>query len=179
MYTRGVPGSVHESVLDAIGATPLIRLRRVTEGLAPAIYVKAEWQNAGGSVKDRAALWMIRAAERSGALGPSGVIVEGTSGNTGIGLALVGGFLGYRTLIVVPDTTAAEKIAALRAYGAEVVLTPGGCPATTRATSSTWRRGSRRRLPAAGSPTSTATPRTPGPTTTPPRPRSGSRPAAA
>ena len=107
MYTRGVPGSVHESVLDAIGATPLIRLRRVTEGLAPAIYVKAEWQNAGGSVKDRAALWMIRAAERSGALGPSGVIVEGTSGNTGIGLALVGGFLGYHTLIVVPDTTAA------------------------------------------------------------------------
>ena len=128
MYTRGVPGSVHESVLDAIGATPLIRLRRVTEGLAPAIYVKAEWQNAGGSVKDRAALWMIRAAERSGALRPGGVIVEGTSGNTGIGLALVGGFLGYRTLIVVPDTTAAEKIAALRAYGAEVVLTPGGLP---------------------------------------------------
>ena len=91
MYTRGVPGSVHESVLDAIGATPLIRLRRVVEGLAPTIYVKAEWQNAGGSVKDRAALWMVRAAERSGALGPGGVIVEGTSGNTGIGLALVGG----------------------------------------------------------------------------------------
>lgn len=128
MYTRGVPGSVHESVLDAIGATPLIRLRRVVEGLAPTIYVKAEWQNAGGSVKDRAALWMVRAAERSGALRPGGVIVEGTSGNTGIGLALVGGFLGYRTLIVIPDTTAAEKIAALRAYGAEVLLTPGGLP---------------------------------------------------
>ncbi|GAA4888444.1 cystathionine beta-synthase [Actinomycetospora straminea] len=117
---------MHESVLDAIGATPLIRLRRVTEGLAPRVYVKAEWQNAGGSVKDRAALAMVRAAERSGALGPGGVIVEGTSGNTGIGLALVGGVLGYRTIIVVPDTTAAEKVAALRAYGAEVVLTPGG-----------------------------------------------------
>ncbi|MEJ2861897.1 PLP-dependent cysteine synthase family protein [Actinomycetospora flava] len=121
-------GAVHESVLDAIGATPLIRLRRVAEGLAPRIYVKAEWLNAGGSVKDRAALAMVRAAERSGDLRPGGVIVEGTSGNTGIGLALVGGYLGYRTLIVVPDTTAAEKIAALRAYGAEVVLTPGGLP---------------------------------------------------
>jgi cystathionine beta-synthase len=117
---------VHESVLDAIGATPLIRLRRVTDGLAPRIYLKAEWQNAGGSVKDRAALAMIRAAEASGDLRTGGVVVEGTSGNTGIGLALVGGFLGYRTVIVVPDTTAAEKVAALRAYGAEVVLTPGG-----------------------------------------------------
>ncbi len=113
-------------MLDAIGATPLIRLRRVTQGLAPRIYLKAEWQNAGGSVKDRAALAMIRAAEASGDLRPGGVVVEGTSGNTGIGLALVGGFLGYRTVIVVPDTTAAEKVAALRAYGAEVVLTPGG-----------------------------------------------------
>jgi cystathionine beta-synthase len=119
---------VHDSVLDAVGATPLIRLRRVTEGLAPRVYVKAEWQNVGGSVKDRAALWMVRDAERSGALRPGGVIVEGTSGNTGIGLALVGGVLGYRTVIVVPDTTAAEKIAALRAYGAEVRLTPGGLP---------------------------------------------------
>ncbi|MEJ2889061.1 PLP-dependent cysteine synthase family protein [Actinomycetospora aeridis] len=119
-------GAVHESVLDAIGATPLIRLRRLADGLAPRIYLKAEWQNAGGSVKDRAALAMVRAAERSGALAAGGVIVEGTSGNTGIGLALVGGVLGYRTVIVVPDTTAAEKIAALRAYGAEVVPTPGG-----------------------------------------------------
>lgn len=119
-------GAVHDSVLDAIGATPLIRLRRITEGLAPRIFLKAEWQNVGGSVKDRAALAMVRAAERSGDLRPGGVIVEGTSGNTGIGLALVGGVLGYRTLIVVPDTTAAEKIAALRAYGAEVVPTPGG-----------------------------------------------------
>jgi cystathionine beta-synthase len=121
-----VAGLVYDSVLDAVGATPLIRLRRVTEGLAPRVYVKAEWQNAGGSVKDRAALAMIRDAEASGALRPGGVIVEGTSGNTGIGLAMVGGHLGYRTLIVVPDTTAAEKVAALRAYGAEVVPTPGG-----------------------------------------------------
>ncbi len=119
-------GLVYDSVLDAVGATPLIRLRRVTEGLAPRVYVKAEWQNAGGSVKDRAALAMIRDAEARGALRPGGVIVEGTSGNTGIGLAMVGGHLGYRTLIVVPDTTAAEKVAALRAYGAEVVSTPGG-----------------------------------------------------
>ena len=113
-------------MLDAIGATPLIRLRRVSRDLAPRIYLKAEWQNAGGSVKDRAALAMIRAAEASGDLRPGGVVVEGTSGNTGIGLALVGGVLGYRTVIVVPDTTAAEKVAALRAYGAEVVRTRAG-----------------------------------------------------
>jgi cystathionine beta-synthase len=121
-----VTGPVHESVLDGIGATPLIRLHRVTGGLAPAVYVKAEYQNAGGSVKDRAALAMVRAAEADGSLAPGGVIVEGTSGNTGIGLALVGGQLGYRTVIVVPDKTSREKIAMLRAYGAEVVITPGG-----------------------------------------------------
>jgi cystathionine beta-synthase len=119
-------GPVFESVLDAIGASPLVRLRRLTAGPAPAVYVKAEYQNAGGSVKDRAALWMVRDAEERGVLRPGGTIVEGTSGNTGIGLALVGAQLGYRTLIVVPDKTSREKIAVLRAYGAEVVVTPGG-----------------------------------------------------
>lgn len=119
-------GPVHESVLDGIGATPLVRLRRLTEGLAPAVYVKAEYQNAGGSVKDRAALAMVRTAAADGSLAPGGTIVEGTSGNTGIGLALVGGQLGYRTVIVAPDKTSREKIAMLRAYGAEVVITPGG-----------------------------------------------------
>ena len=117
---------MHESVLDGIGGSPLIRLTRIADGVAAAVYVKAEYQNAGGSVKDRAALAMIRDAEERGTLRPGGTIVEGTSGNTGIGLALVGGHLGYRTLIVVPDKTSREKIAVLRAYGAEVVVTPGG-----------------------------------------------------
>jgi cystathionine beta-synthase len=112
--------AVYESVLDAIGETPLIRLNRLTEGLAVPVYVKAEFLNPGGSVKDRAALNMMRAAERDGLLRPGGIIVEGTSGNTGIGLAMVGAQLGYRAIVVVPDKTSAEKVALLRAYGAEV-----------------------------------------------------------
>ncbi|MHA6795007.1 PLP-dependent cysteine synthase family protein [Pseudonocardia bannensis] len=122
------PGPVHDSLLDAIGATPLVRLDRVTAGLPAAVYVKAEFANPGGSVKDRAALAMIDEAERSGALAPGGTVVEGTSGNTGMGLAMVAARRGYRCIVVVPDRTAREKIALLRAYGAEVVLTPGTVP---------------------------------------------------
>ncbi|GAA2607197.1 PLP-dependent cysteine synthase family protein [Paractinoplanes durhamensis] len=114
------------SVLDAIGETPLIRLTRVTAGIAAAVHLKAEFLNPGGSVKDRAALSMVNAAEASGELKPGGVIVEGTSGNTGIGLAIVGAQRGYRTIVVVPDKSSAEKVATLRAYGAEVVVTTGG-----------------------------------------------------
>ncbi|NMI01016.1 PLP-dependent cysteine synthase family protein [Pseudonocardia acidicola] len=126
--SSGPAGPVHESLLDAVGATPLIRLNRVTAGLAAAVYVKAEFANPGGSVKDRAALAMIQEAERSGALAPGGTVVEGTSGNTGVGLAMVAARCGYRCVVVVPDRTAREKIALLRAYGAEVVLTPGLVP---------------------------------------------------
>ncbi|MFF1254902.1 PLP-dependent cysteine synthase family protein [Pseudarthrobacter sp. NPDC058329] len=114
--------TVHESVLDAIGDTPLVRLRRLGEGLRPKVYAKLEFQNIGGSVKDRAALSMIRAAERDGLLAPGGTVVEGTSGNTGIGLALVAAHLGYRAVVFAPAATAAEKIRLLRAYGAEVHL---------------------------------------------------------
>lgn len=113
-----------DSVLDAIGGTPLIRLARI----APRVYVKAEFLNPGGSVKDRAALAMVLDAERRGALGPGGLIVEGTSGNTGIGLAIVAAQRGYRLTVVVPDKTSREKTAILRAYGAEVVVTPGAVP---------------------------------------------------
>ncbi|WP_370962493.1 pyridoxal-phosphate dependent enzyme [Amycolatopsis sp. cg9] len=113
-----------DSVLDAIGGTPLIRLARI----APRVYVKAEFLNPGGSVKDRAALAMVLDAERSGALPPGGLIVEGTSGNTGIGLAIVAAQRGYRLTVVVPDKTSSEKTAILRAYGAEVVVTPGAVP---------------------------------------------------
>jgi Cysteine synthase len=119
---------VHLSVLDAVGGTPLIRLNRLTAGLTAEVWVKVEFTNPGGTVKDRAALSMVREAERLGELGPGAVIVEGTSGNTGVGLAMVAAQLGYRSIVVTPDTIAVEKVALLRAYGAEVVQTPGKLP---------------------------------------------------
>jgi cysteine synthase A len=109
------------SVVDAIGNTPLIRLKRASELAGANIYGKAEFLNPGQSVKDRAALGMIRAAERSGELRPGGVIVEGTAGNTGIGLAVVGNALGYRTVIVMPRTQSQEKKDAIRSLGAKLV----------------------------------------------------------
>ena len=112
------------SLLDAIGNTPLVRLRGPSEQTGCEILGKAEFMNPGGSVKDRAALGIVRDAEARGLLQPGGVIVEGTAGNTGIGLALVGHVLGYRTVIVMPETQRQEKIDTLRAYGAEVRLVP-------------------------------------------------------
>ena len=123
-----VTGPVYDSVLDGVGATPLVRLRRVVPDGGAEVWVKTEWANPGGSVKDRAALAMVLEAERSGALRPGGTIVEGTSGNTGIGLAVVAAARGYRSLFVIPDRTTAEKVALLRAYGAEVVKTPALVP---------------------------------------------------
>jgi cystathionine beta-synthase len=120
--------TVYESLTDAIGATPLIRLNRLTEGIAAPVYVKAEFISPGGSVKDRAARHMVLAAERDGSLRPGGVIVEGTSGNTGVGLAVIAAQRGYRAIVVLPDKTSMEKIALLRAYGAEVVVTPSAVP---------------------------------------------------
>ncbi len=144
---------VHESLVELIGNTPLVRLRKVTRGLGhggghspglgtghgagdgaghegasqpPAVYAKIEYVNPGGSAKDRIALRMIEAAEASGALRPGGTIVEPTSGNTGIGLAIVAAEKGYKCLFVCPDKVAQDKIAVLRAYGAEVVV----CPST-------------------------------------------------
>ncbi len=114
--------TVYESVLDAIGGTPLLRLRKLGAGVRPRIYAKLEFQNIGGSVKDRAALSMIRAAEEAGLLQPGGTVVEGTSGNTGIGLSLVAAQLGYRSVIFAPAATAAEKVRVLKAFGAEVHL---------------------------------------------------------
>lgn len=120
---------MHESVLDAIGRTPLIRLGRLGAGLNAPVYLKAEFLNPGMSVKDRAALAMVLAAEKSGELGPGGTIVEGTSGNTGVGLAIVAAQRGYQCIAVLPDKTSPDKIAVLRAYGARVVLTPSALPA--------------------------------------------------
>ncbi|MGH8279571.1 MAG: cysteine synthase A [Gammaproteobacteria bacterium] len=108
----------------AVGRTPLMRLRRASAATGCEIYGKAEWLNPGGSVKDRTALGLLNDAERRGLIRPGGLLVEGTAGNTGIGLALLGASRGYRTLIVMPETQSAEKIAALRLTGAEVRLVP-------------------------------------------------------
>lgn len=116
--------TVHQSVLSAIGNTPLIRLNGASALTGCDIYGKAEFLNPGQSVKDRAALYIIRDAEKRGLLRPGGVIVEGTAGNTGIGLALVGAALGYRTVIVIPETQAQEKKDALKLLGAELVEVP-------------------------------------------------------
>jgi cystathionine beta-synthase len=113
-----------ESVLDLIGHTPLVRLNRVVGDVPGLVLAKVEYLNPGGSVKDRIALRMVEAAEASGELRPGGVIVEPTSGNTGIGLAIVGQRRGYKCIFVVPDKVSADKIAVLRAYGAQVVVCP-------------------------------------------------------
>jgi cysteine synthase A len=115
---------MHRSVIDAIGNTPLIRLRRASEKTGCEILGKAEFMNPGQSVKDRAGLFIIRDAESKGLLRPGGVIVEGTAGNTGIGLSVVAKALGYRTVIVIPDTQSQEKKDALRLLGAELIEVP-------------------------------------------------------
>lgn len=114
----------HASVLDAIGNTPLIKLKRASEITGCTILGKAEFMNPGQSVKDRAALHIVRDAEKRGALKPGGIIVEGTAGNTGIGLTLVGNTLGYRSVIVIPETQSQEKKDALRFLGAELIEVP-------------------------------------------------------
>jgi cystathionine beta-synthase len=119
---------VLESFLDATGHTPLVRLRRVTRGVRPQILAKLEILNPGGSVKDRIGLRMIEAAERAGHLKAGGTIVEPTSGNTGHGLAIAAAIKGYRCIFVMPDKMSQEKVALLRAYGAEVVITPTAVP---------------------------------------------------
>ena len=114
----------HNDVISAIGNTPLIRLNRVSELTGCEIWGKAEFLNPGQSVKDRAALWIIRDAERKGLLRKGGTIVEGTAGNTGIGLTMVADALGYRSVIVIPETQSQEKKDALRLLGAELIEVP-------------------------------------------------------
>ncbi|GLY84883.1 cystathionine beta-synthase [Actinoallomurus iriomotensis] len=115
---------VHNSLTELMGNTPLVRLGKVTAGVRAQVLAKVEYFNPGGSVKDRIAVRMIEAAEASGALRPGGTIVEPTSGNTGVGLAIVAQEKGYRCVFVCPDKVAGDKIAVLRAYGAEVVVCP-------------------------------------------------------
>ena len=115
---------VLDTFLDAMGNTPLVRLRKVAQGVQPTVLAKLEMLNPGGSVKDRIGLRMIEVAEREGRLKPGGTIVEPTSGNTGHGLAIAAAIRGYRCIFVMPDKMSQEKVALLRAYGAEVVITP-------------------------------------------------------
>ncbi len=114
----------YPSVLDLVGSTPIVRLDRISRDVPGTILAKLEYLNPGGSVKDRIGLAMIEAAEREGRLEPGGTIVEPTSGNTGVGLAIAAALKGYRCIFVMPDKMSVEKIAMLRAYGAEVVITP-------------------------------------------------------
>ena len=115
---------IREGFISAIGKTPLIRLQQASAATGCNILAKAEFTNPGGSVKDRAALWIVRDAETKGELKPGGVIVEGTAGNTGIGLTLVGNALGYRSVIVMPETQSREKKDLLRLIGADLRLVP-------------------------------------------------------
>ncbi len=123
----GAPKEV-DSILDLVGNTPVVRLKRVTNGVPYRVLAKLEFLNPGGSVKDRIAAGMVEAAERDGRLRPGGTIVEATSGNTGVGLALLAAVRGYRIVFTIPDKMSSEKIRLLRAYGARVVVTPAGVP---------------------------------------------------
>ncbi|OAV62935.1 cysteine synthase A [Enteractinococcus helveticum] len=114
-----------DNITQAVGQTPLIRLNRLTEGLPAEVAVKVEFYNPANSVKDRIGVAIIDAAEKAGKLRPGGTIVEGTSGNTGIALAMVGAARGYRVVLTMPETMSNERRVMLRAYGAEIVLTPG------------------------------------------------------
>jgi cystathionine beta-synthase len=118
----------YDSVLDTIGWTPLIRLGRIGAGIRTPILGKAEYANPGGSVKDRIAMAIIEGAEQRGDLKPGGTIVEGTSGNTGVGLAIAASLKGYRCIFTMPDKMSQEKVRLLKAYGAEVVITPTAVP---------------------------------------------------
>lgn len=117
--------AIYNDVTETIGNTPLVRLNRVTEGLEATVLAKLEYFNPANSVKDRVGLAIIEAAEEAGALQPGGTIVEGTSGNTGIALALVGAARGYKVILTMPETMSTERQIMLKAFGAEIELTPG------------------------------------------------------
>ncbi|CAN7314425.1 MULTISPECIES: cysteine synthase A [Micrococcaceae] len=116
---------IYDDVTQLVGGTPLVKLNRLSEGLDATVAVKLEFYNPANSVKDRIGVAIVDAAEKSGALKPGGTIVEGTSGNTGIALAMVGAARGYKVILTMPETMSTERRVMLRAFGAEIVLTPG------------------------------------------------------
>jgi len=122
--TQEFKSQIHQSILQTLGDTPLVRLNKVAEGIDAEIVAKIEFFNPGGSVKDRIGIAMIEDAEKRGVLKPGGTIVECTSGNTGMGLAIAAAVRGYKCIFVMPDKMSAEKIRNLRAFGAKVVITP-------------------------------------------------------
>ena len=132
---------LYNSVIEAIGNTPVVRLNRVAENVKANIYAKLEFTNPGGSIKDRIGFWMIEDAERKGTLKPGGTIIEGTSGNTGVGLAMAAAIKGYKCVFILPDKMSQEKIKNLRSFGAKVVVTPTAVePADPRSYYSVSRR---------------------------------------
>src|SRR5260221_12300810 len=124
MEAIDVKAKIHATILDTMGNTPLVRLHKVVRGTAAQIVAKVEFFNPGGSVKDRIGISMIEDAERKGQIKPGGTIVEATSGNTGVGLAIAAAIKGYKCVFVLPDKQSIEKIKQLRAFGARVVVTP-------------------------------------------------------
>ncbi len=128
MHFKVISMVKYNNVLELIGNTPIVRLNKMTQGLAAEIYVKMESRNPGGCVKERIGLSMIEAAEREGILKPDSIIVEPTSGNTGIGLAMVAAVKGYKLILTMPETMSIERRKILKAYGAELILTPPGMP---------------------------------------------------
>ena len=147
---------VYDNILGAMGNTPLVRLNRIGRDLPVPLYAKLELMNPGGSVKDRVGANIIEQAEKRGELVPGGTIVEATSGNTGVGLAIAAALKGYNTIFVMPDKMSNEKILLLRAYGAKVVITPTavGVPIMK------WQRNSRAKHPMQFSPINITTPTT-------------------
>jgi cystathionine beta-synthase len=113
-----------DNILEAIGNTPMVRLNKVIDGIKATVFAKVETFNPGNSIKDRMALKMIEDAEKSGLLKPGGTIIEGTSGNTGMGLAIAGIIKGYKCIFTTTDKQSKEKVDALRAFGAEVIVCP-------------------------------------------------------
>lgn len=118
-------GNIYNNIAEVVGRTPLVRLNRIAEGLPGNVAVKLEFYNPANSVKDRIGVAIVDAAEKAGELKPGGTIVEGTSGNTGIALAMVGAARGYKVILTMPETMSTERRVMLRAFGAEIVLTPG------------------------------------------------------
>src|SRR5437868_4388884 len=173
---------IRDGFIDTVGNTPLIKLRRASEMTGCTILGKAEFLNPGGSVKDRAALYIVKDAEERGLLKPGGVIDEGTAGNTGIGLALVGNARGYRTVIVMPETQSQEKKDMLRLCGADLRLVPA-VPLANPCITRNIPAGSPRRSPpprpmARSGPTSSTISPTGAAITRRPAPRSGGKPRA-